>query len=194
MKEEARHTDMHKVYKEGIKTSSDVIKIDRRMIVEGFQDYLVVAFQALETYYEETSYFMSKHGIRSEYEVYSGSFPKLEKNSRYHHKNPNDMAQLQEKTIAHIDEINKIVKKAAKEMIREKQSQPRNIELAMQQLSSAFYIAAYYNENCQDTDINRAMQEINYESEIKPKFAKYKQQMIGLPWYIFKDRILNKIC
>ena len=191
IRSEIEKTSVRKLYKDGSNTSIQDIKIDEDMKVAGFQIYLKEAFQALEEYYLETEALMNLYGIQTEFEIYSGNFLKFMskgKNKKY------NLEKLQEKMIEHIQ----VLKEKLLNMLiegfdseRDIKDEHNNFTQAIRQKASAVYIAAYYNEDCTIEEINKAMVAAEYLTKTKPKLEKYGHQMIGLPWYVFKDVLLE---
>ena len=185
LKEKMKDSELQRIYKKGLKIPVESIRVDKRMLVKGFEKHLPLAFNALEIYYEEMHSFMLEDGIKSECEIYSGSIIKLKKNGKYHHKDIYDLIQISEKAGMHIEVVIKTIEK-----LIEAYSVSR-----MEELASAFYIAAYYNDNCEIPVVNYTMTKIGYALKIKPRFDKYQEygQMIGLPWCLYREIILERL-
>ncbi len=61
------------------------------------------------------------------------------------------------------------------------------------QLVSAIYLLSYYNspENCQNEKVNEIMIINGYAEKLNTLRNRYKNlQLIGLPWFFFKDALL----
>lgn len=179
------------LHKEGLQGLSEPVLIDELIIIEGFQNYLCIAFKAIKIFYDKSLAFMDSYGIRTEYEIYSGCFLKFNKRNRY--KRYGAIEKLQEKAIAHIESIKHFVGNMLLDNFEEK-IEDESIKGLILQIASAVYIATYYlfneKENMHPV-ISTAMKEINYETDIKPKFEDYKIQLLGLPWYLFQNVLIE---
>jgi len=174
------------------KIQSDVM-IDLQMVKEGYENYLEEAYTTLKEYYKETDRLLKLYGIQTEYEIFSGNFLKFMskgKNKKY------NLEKLQEKMINHIELMkDNFNEKLLKDF--ETESDFKNADGSytdkLCQKASAIYILSYYNspENCKSQHINKIMQEKGYIEKLEKLHSTYQTQMIGLPWYVFKEVILD---
>jgi len=161
------------------------------MVIGGFEEFLQLAFDVIVMYYEQTSAFMLFNGIKSEYEVFCGSFLKFVKGSRNRSKKLQDLEKLQENCMAHIESIkqkslNLIESELAKRKLDISDSEVRN------KMASAVYIVTYYNEACEVEEIKLAMKEVKNRERFVFDFEKMNQ-LLGLPWYLFKDFMIERM-
>ena len=185
-KDQKKIVELRQQYKEELVESKQVPQIDKRMIFKDFEKHLERAFQALTVYYEETLAFMYSNGIRTEYEVYSGSFLKFTRKDKYNHKELSDIEKLQEETMAHIEFIKQKAGKILHEDLNELKKDSKNKQL-LQEIASAVYIASYYNESCEIEEVSNVIG--SYKKN--HKLEEIQSQMLGLPWYLFKDEIIE---
>ena len=138
------------------------------------------------------------HGIQSEYEIYSGNFLKFMLKAS---KKKHNLEKLQEKMLDYITELKTIFEQyffneldvgsinsndesAIREELLNKTIYPK---------AAAWYIASYYNSNC---DILGIVDFINSEcteeyDRILKRISKIGQQLIGMPWICISDYILT---
>lgn len=190
VKSEIEGTGLKNIYKNGSKELGNQIKIDEDMILDGFEDFLEEAFDALKEYYKEIQALINLYGIQTEYEIFSGNFLKfmsMGKNKKY------NLEKLQEKMINHIQALIERFTELLTKGMRDEDIRDKNgdfTDLIMQK-ASALYAASYFNEGCQISKVNEAMNILQYHKRYQEFFDSYNVQMIGLPWYIFKDIILG---
>jgi len=175
------------------KIQSNHVEIDLQMVVEGYEKYLDEAYVTLKEYYKETDRLLNLYGIQTEYEIFSGNFLKFMskgKNKKY------NLEKLQEKMISHIeimkDNFNERLLKGF-ENEDDFKNEDGSYTDKLCQKASAVYIISYYNrpQNCQNERINKTMQQKGYHEKLEKLHTTYQGQMMGLPWYVFKEVILD---
>jgi len=182
-----------KEYKEGLpRRSLEMVKINKKMIIPGFKEYLQLAFDLLVLYYEQTLAFMLFNGIKSEYEVFSGSFLKFVKGSRNRSKKLQDLEKLQENCMAHIESIKQRSMALIETELGKRKQRLEGMEVR-NKVASAVYIATYYNEACEIEEVKSAITEIENTGRFFVFDFRKIPQLLGLPWYLFKDVLLEKL-
>jgi len=176
-------------YKNGLpEVAYGRIKINQNMIVKGFEEYLELAIDLLDIYYEQTLAFLSFNGLKTEYEIYCAAFLKFIKGTRYSNKSHSDMEKLQEHCMAHIEAL----KEKLCILIKLKLGMNYEDQQVQRKLASAVYIITYYNEECDIEEIIKVVQGIANPEKFVFDYKKINQ-LLGLPWYLFQDFILERL-
>jgi len=170
------------------------IEIDIQMIENGFENYLGEACLALDEYYKEMFNIFKIYEIKTEYEIFSGNYIKFM--TTQGNKKKYNLEKIQQKLISHIQYMKEKLSQNLLEdltKIEDFKDEQGNFTKDLCQRVSAIYLVSYYNspENCPNERVNQAMYECEWIKILKEIRRKYQNiQLIGLPWFFFKDVLL----